>query len=55
MSGEVVIVIIWKMKNMTGDAAWHIRQFSTQHAATNFATKQRERADVEYVKQVDIL
>jgi hypothetical protein len=51
----ILIVVIWKMKNMDGDAAWHIRQFKTNSVASAFAKTQRDRADVEHVKQIDIL
>lgn len=51
----ILIVVIWKMRKMDGDAAWHIRQFASQRAATNFAATQRARADVEHVRQIDIL
>lgn len=50
----VLIVVIWKMKKMDGDAAWHIRQFSSTRAASNFAKTQRDRDDVEHVRQLDI-
>jgi hypothetical protein len=51
----MLIIIIWKMKKMDGDAAWHIRQFASQRAASNFAATQRARTDVEHVRQIDIL
>lgn len=54
-SGKIVIVVAWKRKDMDGDAAWHIRQFNSQRAATNFAATQRARADVEHVRQLDIM
>jgi hypothetical protein len=51
----VLIVVIWKIKGVDGDVAWHIRQFASVRAALAFADKQRNRADVEHVKQLDIL
>lgn len=51
---KIEIVVIWKRKDMDGDAAWHIRQFRTHSAGSNFAKTQRERADVEHVRTVDI-
>lgn len=53
-SEKIVMVVVWKRKDMDGDAAWHVRQFNSQRAATNFATTQRNRADVEHVRQLDI-
>lgn len=50
-----LIVVIWKVKSMDGDAAWHIRQFASMRAALSFAAKQRDRSDVEHVRQIDIL
>lgn len=54
-SEKIVIVIVWKMKDMDGDAAWHVRQFSSHRAGSNFAATQRARADVEHVRQLDIM
>lgn len=51
----ILIVVIWKMKKMDGDAAWHIRQFHSTRPASGFAETQRARADVEHVRQIDIL
>ncbi len=50
----IVIVVIWKMKSLSGDVAWHVREFRTFTAASAFTAKQRKRLDVEHVKQIDI-
>jgi hypothetical protein len=53
-SDKIIMVVVWKRKDMDGDAAWHVRQFNSQRAAINFAATQRARTDVEHVRQLDI-